>query len=177
MIAAWLPPRCCSFRSCHRSRARSSTRGGANCCRLGARNQSLRALGRGPLCWGEPTEPLVNQHPKILLFKLVKTNEPLAFPHTVLAAILAAILILAAIRALFFWIPRKLDTPSVSRKLDTLLGSMRTLWLLPLGTLRRETLSESVSGHSLRVSRAARSANPATPTHDIPGYVTRGKYC
>jgi hypothetical protein len=35
----------------------------------------------GPL--GEPTEPLVNQRPKILLKILVKTNEPLASPYTV----------------------------------------------------------------------------------------------
>ena len=38
---------------------------------------------------------------------------------------------------------------SISRKSDTLLGFARTLWLLPLRTLRRETLSESVS-HRLR---------------------------
>ena len=34
----------------------------------------------GPL--GEPTEPLVNQRPKILFKILVKTSEPLAFPYT-----------------------------------------------------------------------------------------------
>jgi hypothetical protein len=34
---------------------------------------------------------------------------------------------------------------SISRKSDTLLGFARTLWLLPLRTLRHETLSESVS--------------------------------
>ena len=34
----------------------------------------------GPL--GEPTEPLVNQRPKILFKTLVKTSEPLAFPYT-----------------------------------------------------------------------------------------------
>jgi len=50
-----------------------------------AENQRLLFKFGGPL--GEPTEPLVNQRPKIL-FKIlvgVKTNEPLAFPYTALS--------------------------------------------------------------------------------------------
>ena len=46
-----------------------------------AENQRLLFKFGGPL--GEPTEPLVNQRPKILFKILVKTNEPLAFPYTV----------------------------------------------------------------------------------------------
>ena len=38
----------------------------------------------------------------------------------------------------------------ILRKPITLLDSARTLWLLPLRTLRRETLSESVSRRSLK---------------------------
>ena len=48
-----------------------------------AENQRLLFKFGGPL--GEPTEPLVNQRPKILFKILVKTNEPLAFPYTVAA--------------------------------------------------------------------------------------------
>jgi hypothetical protein len=45
-----------------------------------AENQRMLFKFGGPL--GEPTEPLVNQRPKILFKILVKTNEPLAFPYT-----------------------------------------------------------------------------------------------
>ena len=48
-----------------------------------AENQRMLFKFGGPL--GEPTEPLVNQRPKILFKILVKTNEPLAFAYTDIA--------------------------------------------------------------------------------------------